>query len=141
MPAFVVLQHTAGPSFDRDAIVGRVHFDWMFQQGDALWTWASECIENIESSYECDCQRLKDHRSAYLEIEGDIGGGRGFVERVLQGEYTAIECDDDQFRADLQFHADLRGTDSAGNVVNQRIRFHRTLSAGPSDLWRLRLGW
>jgi len=36
-------------------------------------------------------ERIGDHRAAYLVFEGDIGGGRGVVERLWSGRIEAME--------------------------------------------------
>ena len=43
MPTYVVLYHQpeAGKKLPRGA---DAHFDWMFDQGEVLWTWATDSL-------------------------------------------------------------------------------------------------
>ena len=84
---FVVLRHDVGPCFERTT---ETHLDWMFATGDALATWSTELITDFKKSVEMPCQKLPDHRLVYLDREGDLGGGRGSVRRMLAGEYTQL---------------------------------------------------
>ena len=84
---FVVLRHDVGPCFERTT---ETHLDWMFATGDALATWSTELITDFKKSVEMPCQKLPDHRLVYLDREGDLGGGRGSVRRVLAGEYMLL---------------------------------------------------
>ena len=103
---FVVLRHDVGPCFERTR---EVHLDWMFATGDTLGTWSTELITDFENSVAMRCLKLADHRLVYLDREGDLGGGRGSVRRMLAGEYTQLTSDS----ADVTFKAALRwGTES-----------------------------
>ena len=103
---FVVLRHDVGPCFERTR---EVHLDWMFATGDTLGTWSTELITDFENSVAKRCLKLADHRLVYLDREGDLGGGRGSVQRMLAGEYTQLTSDS----ADVTFKAALRwGTES-----------------------------
>lgn len=103
---FVVLRHDVGPCFQRTT---ETHLDWMFATGDALGTWSTELITDFENSVATRCLKLADHRLVYLDREGDLGGGRGSVQRMLAGEYTQLTSG----LADLTFKAALRwGTES-----------------------------
>ncbi len=84
---FVLLRHDVGPCFDRTT---ESHLDWMFATGDALATWSTELITDLESTFTITCQKLADHRLIYLDREGDLGGGRGCVQRVVAGEYLQL---------------------------------------------------
>jgi len=68
MPRFVVLAH--------DSPDGR-HWDFMFETGPALATWALE--RPPESGQVATAKALPDHRAAYLDYEGPISRGRGSV--------------------------------------------------------------
>ena len=84
---FVVLRHDVGPCFERTT---ETHLDWMFATGDTSATWSTELINDLENSFEVPCLKLADHRLAYLDHEGDLGGGRGRVRRILAGEYMQL---------------------------------------------------
>jgi hypothetical protein len=64
--------------------VAEPHYDLMFETlpGSALATWRSPQwpIEGPTA-----VTRLKDHRRAYLDYEGELSGRRGRVERVAIG--------------------------------------------------------
>ena len=98
MPLFVVLHHEVGPKFARD-VDASAHFDWMFQIDQTLWTWSTDPVDDFVTGIEIDARRIADHRLAYLEITGDIGGDRGTVQPVLRGTYTLVESTDDLFSA------------------------------------------
>ena len=65
--------------------VAEPHFDLMFETyaGSQLSTWRV-LTWPIESA--TPATRLREHRRLYLEYEGEIAGGRGFVHRVAEGE-------------------------------------------------------
>ena len=84
---FVVLQHDVGSQLDRTT---ETHLDWMFATGETLSTWSTAVITNFETSFETPCLKLAEHRLIYLDREGELGGGRGSVRRILVGEYTAV---------------------------------------------------
>ncbi len=80
MPRFVVLHHQTDAGS---------HYDLMFEAGDILKTWS--LTEQPQSNRELRCTSLPDHRLAYLEYEGPISGGQGFVTRWDQGTYQRQE--------------------------------------------------
>ena len=63
---------------------GETHFDLMFETapGSSLATWRS-AVWPIDGPTEVT--RIKDHRRIYLDYEGEIAGGRGYVTRVAGG--------------------------------------------------------
>jgi hypothetical protein len=67
--------------------VAEPHFDLMFETlpGSALATWRSPRwpVEGPTA-----VTRLKDHRRAYLDYEGELSERRGRVERVAAGTCT-----------------------------------------------------
>lgn len=76
---FVVLRHE-----QRDGI----HYDVMIQQGNALATW--KCAAPPEQAGPMACERIGDHRLAYLTYEGPISGDRGRVTRHDSGMCDVI---------------------------------------------------
>lgn len=84
---FVVLRHDVGPCCDRTK---ETHLDWMFATGEALATWSTKWITDLENSFTTSCQKLADHRLIYLDREGDLGEGRGSVHRMIAGEYMQV---------------------------------------------------
>ena len=107
MPRFTLLQHNVGPHFQRprDAsqsiAVGPVHWDWLFDPpmpASRLWTWATDPLQPPDGTRPgkpnlliAPALRLEDHRSVYLEFEGEIGGQRGSVRQLATGEYELLE--------------------------------------------------
>ena len=77
---FVILAHTVN---------GETHYDLMLEVAGQeklrtfqLARWPLTVGES------CDCNQLEDHRRVYLDYEGEISGGRGFVERAAAGVWT-----------------------------------------------------
>lgn len=127
MPLFVVLRHEVGPKFVRD-VDASVHFDWMFQVDQTLWTWSTDPVDDLAIRVEIDAQRIADHRLAYLEITGDIGGDRGTVQPVLRGTYTLVESTDDLFSAIMHWE-----DESGSHRQAITIRCHCVASDRPSE--------
>ena len=88
----VLLKHTLSD--------GSFHFDWMLARSNAAGDNDRALVtfrvgERVDRGMTDPVRavRLDDHRAVYLRFEGDIGGGRGSVERVAEGE-CAIERDE-----------------------------------------------
>ena len=79
MPRFVLLEH--------DHPIR--HWDLMLEVGPVLWTWRLDAIPILGVS--CQASRVADHRLIYLDYEGSIGGNRGEVRRVADGEFAWVE--------------------------------------------------
>lgn len=103
---FVVLYHEMPEEDERAS-----HFDWMFESGNSLRTWAVEensrvtdFLKNPNNSvpFQCAAERLADHRPIYLEYEGQVSHNRGTVFRRLSGEIEVIDESDDSFRCRLR---------------------------------------
>jgi len=67
------------------------HFDWMFQSGGVLLTWATISHLSTDLPGDTDAVRLPDHRLEYLDYQGDVSRDRGHVTRVERGLYRIIE--------------------------------------------------
>ncbi|MFG0260948.1 MAG: hypothetical protein ACF788_00950 [Novipirellula sp. JB048] len=116
---FVILRHTPGSRGSRGpnrASPVPPHFDWMFEVGGILKTWATEPIESFQQELMIPVEKLADHRLRYLDFEGEIGGDRGTVRRVLAGDYHTIQDAADRFVADL------RWIDPEGTARTQRVQ-------------------
>ena len=102
MPRFVVLEHTSREG---------VHFDLMLEhvQG-TLWTWSFSQFPGAGTS----CRRLFDHRPLYLDLEGDVGEGKGTVKRVDAG--TLDWLNEEEGRV----YVTLRGTRIQGSFLLTR---------------------
>jgi len=72
---YVILRHDG---------VSEPHFDLMIETyaGSMLSTWR---LQQWPIDQRAEATRLRDHRRLYLDYEGEIGGHRGFVHRVAEG--------------------------------------------------------
>lgn len=100
---FVILHHQVAAGFGRTA---QDHFDWMFQTGPTLTTFATPIRSDMQTPFEVACSRLPDHRIAYLDFEGPIPDrgdqcDRGSVRRIAQGTFTEMENTPNCFSATL----------------------------------------
>ena len=139
---FAILHHTVGQELDR---TDQSHWDWLFEVGDSLRTWASPVIESwIE--IQVPCQPLADHRRQYLDYEGPLGGGRGSVSRVASGIYTTIDQSDERFEVQIQWTLNT----AAGPLPRTAEALFQRMVVQPDSLradqrgrWSLRLspGW
>lgn len=131
---FVVLRHQVGSNPTRDtAAVESIHYDWMFLIGDELRTWSTDVVESLTSDRNIAAMELPPHRTAYLEIEGDIGGGRGYVSQIARGTFKWTINDDSQLLCHISW------TDSDNQSHQQMLNFQRS-ALDLSDEWELRLG-
>ncbi len=85
MPRYVILRHETPPASSRPS-----HWDFMFECGDVLRTWA--LLELPTQNVVVEAERLADHRRAYLQYEGPLSANRGSVSRWDEGEFS-ITCD------------------------------------------------
>lgn len=118
MPRFVLLEHRWNG----------VHWDFMLEMGDVLWTWAVDAP--IVAEEDLPARRLGEHRRAYLDYEGPVSGDRGHVKRVDSGTYRMLSSTAEHVRAlvngsQLVGVVDLRAVGSA---------------SGESESWILRMG-
>ncbi|MBI5360130.1 MAG: hypothetical protein HZA48_06050 [Planctomycetes bacterium] len=79
---FVVLQHTDSMG---------VHYDIMLEKEGALETWKAMNPPNYYACHPSFAQKIANHRTAYLDYEGEISGNRGKVTRWDKGTYRIIE--------------------------------------------------
>jgi hypothetical protein len=111
MPRFVILRH--------DAPQGS-HFDFMLEAEGVLRTWSLP--QPPENGAAFECQSLADHRTAYLDYEGQVSGGRGDVTRWDRGVYSVERQDD------AEWIVELSGEKIAGRAVLLR-------SADATNCW------
>ncbi len=83
MPRFVILRHDPGQNSTHSQ-----HWDFMLEQGEVLRTWALAVEPKVDATIEA--RPLPDHRLAYLDLEGEISGGRGTVTRWDRGTYEVV---------------------------------------------------
>lgn len=120
MSRTVVLQHTLPD--------GSFHYDWLFEQAGSLELKPLEddrelitfrLLARPDVSELLDAERLEDHRRKYLYHEGPVSGGRGTVQRVVEGTCEVLIDRDDTFEAMVNFGegADLWiGQPMAGSI-------------------------
>lgn len=72
---------------------GAWHYDWMLERcpGGPLRTFRIMERPDAPACGPFDAEPLPDHRSVYLEFEGEISGGRGSVERAASGVVVSME--------------------------------------------------
>ncbi|MCY2951090.1 MAG: hypothetical protein NTU53_03825 [Planctomycetota bacterium] len=89
---FAVLRHEG---------VGEGHFDIMFQTtpGSKLATWRSAQWPLSNGTI---VEPVPDHRAEYLEYEGEVSRGRGFVKRVTAGRHLVREDRVDRLVVELE---------------------------------------
>lgn len=65
------------------------HFDLLFETtpGLSLATWRSPAWPIDEPT---EVLRIKDHRRIFLDFEGELDGGRGYVTRVAGGDCDVV---------------------------------------------------
>ncbi len=98
---YVVLHH-------RPFSAGVVHFDWMFENGESLLTWATDSLPSRTSASTVPANKLPDHRAVYLTYEGPLSDNRGDVSQVEKGYCKAICIQADHCKFELT--GDLAGT-------------------------------
>jgi DNA polymerase Ligase (LigD) len=121
MPRFALLEH------HRDG----VHWDLLLEVGEVLRTWAID--EAIVAGRTLPARALADHRRVYLEYEGPIPGGRGWVRRVDGGTYEPRAWTPDRVEVVL----------SGGQLVGRAELFRMGEGegrAGETRAWTFRLG-
>lgn len=102
------------------------HYDLCLEAGEKLATWrlprqAGAPPESLGTG-PLEARRLADHRRAYLDYEGPIGGDRGRVIRIDRGPLTIHEASDTRWTFRLQ-----------GACLNGMYRL--SARPGTSDLW------
>ncbi|MCX7010182.1 MAG: hypothetical protein NTY53_23580 [Kiritimatiellaeota bacterium] len=100
-PRFVLLRHEGhGPN----------HFDFMIEDGHALATWQFDSSPTLLSpGGALTCRRLAEHRSAYLDYEGPVSGGRGSVQREDSGACHIFSSSDSCWNFAIKSAQQLRG--------------------------------
>ena len=134
MPAndqFVLLRHETPPDYPR-----ATHWDFMIELAGALRTWALS--EAPIDGLDIEAEPLADHRLAYLDIEGEISGGRGRVTRCDRGTYRIARQSEAEWLLEL-FGERLQGE---ALLTRQAPRTPSPQGASPTDVdaqrWRFR---
>lgn len=103
MPRFVILEHDHP----------HLHWDLMLEDGDTLRTWR---LDQAPTDWtRVDGEELVPHRRVYLDYEGEVSGGRGWVKRWDWGEYEPIHI-----LHDRELHR-YRGRQGDGGMLIQRV--------------------
>lgn len=102
---FVIVHHKVGSKFKR---TNQDHFDWMFQTGESLTTFATPVVSDLDSDFQIPCQPLPEHRIEYLDFEGVIPDrgerrDRGSVVQIASGRFEMTMNTNDCFLAKLLF--------------------------------------
>ena len=109
----VVLRHQIGPES---------HWDWLFARqleigghllGDSgeprdLLAFRMRCLPPFRAGMErlfFAAEAMADHRRRYLAFEGDLGEGRGHVQRVARGRCTIELATESSWRLHFRFDA------------------------------------
>jgi len=82
VPRYVILEH--------DHPVR--HWDFMLESGDVLRTWRLAAPPSPGGAVAAEPS--SDHRRAYLDYEGPVGGGRGTVTRWDAGTFSWEQADE-----------------------------------------------
>ena len=101
---FVVLLHEPGPNSVR---IQTNHLDWMFEIDGQLRTWSTDVVDMSHEMVSTDADSLPDHRIDYLDIDGDIGQGRGSVRPIVTGIYSPVEVSEHRFAAWIESESGL----------------------------------
>jgi hypothetical protein len=111
MPRFTISKHVQADSS---------HYDLMLEEGRILKTWQ---IASVDFSSPQIVRQSPDHRRVYLDYQGQISGGRGWVEIFDTGTYQVEGLKDDliifilngkklQVRLSLRLQSDRPGEGS-----------------------------
>ena len=87
MSRYVILHHTDAPGGD--------HYDLMLERDGTLKTWE---IQSTDLSTPQPAIAKADHRMRYLDYQGLISKGRGFVARVASGTFEILQWSDEEIR-------------------------------------------
>lgn len=155
---FVILKHVSGVASKSTFVT---HFDWMFEYESTLRTWATAVSEFNPPRWcpgkrplpadliQVDCDRLADHRLAYLEYEGRISGDRGSVTKREQGTFAIVQSSLDRFgsldRFEIKMLLEEQSVSDQRTVklCSLQACFYRVCpdesASDASDAWRLEL--
>jgi hypothetical protein len=124
VPRFVLLEHRWNG----------VHWDFMLEvePGGGLRTWAFD--DPLRVGQEISARALTDHRPAYLDYEGAVSGGRGYVRRIAGGMYEPVVWEADAILVRL------RGTYLTGELALRRAVSGSGSGGSGDSSWLARLG-
>ena len=89
---YVVLKHTG---------IDEPHFDLMFEtmSGSPLSSWRSATWPILNRT---TITKIADHRRDYLDIEGQLSGDRGYVQRIVRGYFNPVHISDGLWRITIR---------------------------------------
>ena len=119
---FVLLEHRRAAD---------LHWDLLIELAgqDRLPAW--RLLQNpLDTPFPINAERIDDHRRAYLDYEGEISGGRGFVRRLDRGPAEVRAFDDARVLLVLGGE-DLRGRFELLCEGNQTWRMRRVDQSEP----------
>ncbi len=117
MPRFVLLEHQWNG----------LHWDFMLEYGGTLRTWAIDA--SVTAGQDLAARELPDHRSIYLDYEGEISGNRGTVRKIDAGSYEPLVWSDSLVRVRME------GIQLVGEVELRQVG--RASDGAPSWIFRL----
>ena len=100
------------------------HWDFLLEQGEALWTWNLAADPLTAGPAPIDARRIADHRKLYLTYEGPVPPDRGTVDRIDGGTYALTAAGADEVR---------------GVLRGSRLRAGFVLLRREADRWQLTL--
>lgn len=120
---FVLLEHDAREAPDAAARATGLHWDLLIdlEGGERVATWRL-AADPIAAAQPVPAFRIGEHRRAYFDYEGQVGGGRGVVRRLDRGGAVVVSLAPDCIVVEL-----------AGSLMHGRWR----LSRGDGGRWML----
>lgn len=111
----------------------------MFEQDNqTLETWETPLIATLIEPIVVVTQRLNDHRIAYLDWEGSLGGDRGDVKRVIAGKYERLKIGKERIQLQIIWR-DKNSTNTAQLDFFQNEIGESSLCDPGGDVYRLRI--
>lgn len=112
------------------------HYDLMLSPPGAgqLWTWAIPINPVLqELPFECQAERLADHRRIYLDYQGSISDDRGHVQQAAKGTFEVIVWSEQQIEVRLRLDEAAEHKDSfLISLTRQRSTWRLSWSASES---------
>jgi len=113
------------------------HYDLMLSPPGVgrLWTWAIPVDPLCQPlTFECEAERLPDHRRIYLDYQGPISGDRGQVRQAAKGTFEIVVWSEQQVEVRLWLDEAADHKDSfLISLTRQRTAWQLSWSA-PSRL-------
>ena len=104
-PRYVILEHD----------YPELHWDFMLECGGVLRTW--KLLSLPETCQKSLAEPLPDHRLMYLDYEGPVSKGRGFVKRWDWGSWKQTQSDSSSGNELIQIQGLLTGKKLQGEFI------------------------